>query len=290
MKTTFTILILLVSQVSAADTLCEAPPLNILLTNDDGVTTVGIEEMHHALLDAGHRVHRIAPNRNYSGSGASMTFRNVTVQDLSTDKYPNVFAIGGSPATSVFLGITELLDSDEPIDLIVSGINNGPNLGRAVTASGTVGAVLLGLNTFSIPGIAISTYTLDADVESTGYRQHFVNVARFVARITSAVGCDDLSLLGTKQALHISYPALPPGEIKGVRMTHQAIGLGYRSLFVKNPDGNYDYQTRPSEADLTKEDGNTALFREGYITIVPIDGDLTVTPQFDTRKILSIEP
>lgn len=290
MKIVFIFVVILISQVAYATTLCEAPPLNILLTNDDGVSAVGIEELHSALLAAGHTVHRIAPNRNYSGSGGSVTFRDVTVQDLSTDQFSNIYAIGGSPATSVFLGITVILDQDEPIDLVISGINDAPNLGRAVFGSGTVGAVLYGMNAFSIPGIAISTYSPIEDAESPEYRQHFASVANFTTRIVDAVGCDDPSILNTKQGLNINYPPLLSGDVKGVKMTHQAIGLGYRGLYVKNSNGSFDYEISLAEADRGNEIGDTALLREGYITIVPIGGDLTVTPQFNTQQILSVKP
>jgi 5'/3'-nucleotidase SurE len=149
MKTLFACLSVLFCQISIADAQCEASPLSILLTNDDGVMTVGIQEMHRALKDAGHHVQRIAPNRNYSGSGASLTYRGITVEDLSTDEFPNVYAIGGSPATSLILGATAIFESGEPLDLVVSGINDGPNIGPAPTVSGTVGAVLTGLNMLS---------------------------------------------------------------------------------------------------------------------------------------------
>jgi len=289
-KSTLTILVLLAFQVSAADNQCQAPPLSILLTNDDGVGSVGIKEMHRALIDAGHQVKRIAPNRNYSGSGASVTRQGVTVEDLSTDEFQNVYAIDGSPATSVFLGATVIFDSDEPLDLVVSGINHGANIGPAPTVSGTVGAVMMGLNFLSVPGIAISTDSISDERGSPENRQHYANVARFVTRIIGAIGCDDPSLLGSKQALHINYPPLAPDDIKGVMLAKQGIRRTRQLAFVGNGSGGYDAQFVANEADADTESADTTLFYSGYVTIVPIDGEYTATPQFDIEQVLLVDP
>ena len=220
MKALYACISVLFCQISIANDRCEAPALSILLTNDDGVMTVAIQEMHRALMDAGHNVQRIAPSRNFSGSGASLTFRGITVEDLSSDEFPDVYAVSGSPATSVILGATAIYQPDESLDLIVSGINDGPNIGPSPTVSGTVGAVLTGLNMLhpSVPGIAISTRSVNEDDRSPENQKHYANVARFVARIVGMIGCDNPSLLCSKQALHINYPPLAPGNIKGVRL------------------------------------------------------------------------
>jgi len=206
MRFVFALLGVLVGQLSVANDQCQAPTLNILLTNDDGVRTVGIQAMHRALAEAGHNVKRIAPNKNYSGTGASITFRGVTVDDLSSREFPHVYAVGGSPATSVILGATAIFRPDEALDLIVSGINDGPNIGPAPTASGTVGAVLTGLNMIhpAVPGIAISTRPVVDDEQSKEYREHFANVAAFVSRIVGVIGCDDPSLLNTNHTPEVA--------------------------------------------------------------------------------------
>ena len=291
MKTLFVCLSILFCQILIADDDCKAPSLSILLTNDDGVTTVGIQEMHRALMDAGHKVQRIAPSRNFSGSGASLTFRGVTVEDLSSDEFPDVYAVGGSPATSVILGATAIYQPDESLNLIVSGINDGPNIGPAPTVSGTVGAVLTGLNLLhpSVPGIAISTSPVNEDSESLEYRQHFANVARFVTRIVGVIGCDDSSLLNSNQALHINYPPLAPDDIQGVRLAEQGHLVAPRVAYAKNEDGKYDIRAL-SGAAVASENADTSLFNIGFVTIVPIDGEYTTTPQFDTEQILSIDP
>jgi 5'/3'-nucleotidase SurE len=292
MKITIACLGILIGQISLADDQCKAPPLSILLTNDDGVGTVGIKEMHRALIDAGHHVKRIAPNQNYSGSGASLTRGGVTVEDLSTDEFPNVYAVSGSPATSVILGATAIFDPDEPLDLVVSGINEGANVGPAPTISGTVGAVLTGLNLLhpSVPGVAISTNPLSKQGESPENQEHYANVARFVTRIIGVVGCDNPSLLSSKQALHINYPPLASDDIKGVRLAKQGNRGPRRIAYVGNGDGTYDARYVANEAGGDTESADTTFFYDGYVTIVPIDGEYTAIPRFDIKQVLLVDP
>ena len=105
------------------------------------------------------------------------------------------------------------------------------------------------------------------------------------------IGCDDPSLLSSKQALHINYPPLAPDDIKGVRLAKQGIyAPGRRRTYVRNRDGNYDVQWVPFEAGPDTERADTTLFQQGYITIVPIDGDFTVTPNFDIEQVLLVDP
>jgi 5'-nucleotidase len=291
MRKIFTLLILLASPCAIADDHCGASPLNILLTNDDGVGTVGIEEMHRALLDSGHHIKRFAPNRNYSGSGASITRRDVTVEDLSTDEFPEVYAVGGSPASAVIFAASAMHQSDEQFDLIVSGINDGPNLGPLVTLSGTVGAVLVGMNILSVPGIAISTRASSNDPEAPEYRQHFANVAQFVARTVDVIRCDEPSLLNSAQALNINYPPLSPDEISGVIQAEQGKHLGeWRVAFVEGTDGNYNLQGVPSDSGPDVESADVILFEQGYITLMPFDGNYESKPTYEIGQILLLDP
>lgn len=291
MRTLLAYFSLSVCLVAHADEHCDSPTLSVLLTNDDGVTTVGIQEMHRALNEAGHIVRRTAPNQNYSGSGGSLTLRGVSVEDISSDEFPNVFAVSGSPATSVIIGASAMLQSNDKLDIIVSGINDGANVGAAPTVSGTVGAILTGLNMLhpSVPGIAISTDPINDDSSSPEYREHFANVAKFVTDIIDVIGCDDQWLTSGRQALHINYPPMPPSSIKGVRLAEQGQlarpWLGY----AKSSDGTYSVR-RLSESAAESENADSTLFHDGYVTIVPIDGNYATEPMFDTAKVLSVKP
>ncbi|MFP6836722.1 MAG: 5'/3'-nucleotidase SurE, partial [Pseudomonadales bacterium] len=140
-RTLLAVLLLTPVLVNAADP-CDSPALNILLTNDDGYETIGIVALHRALKAAGHNVKRIAPARNYSGSSASLTMDAISAPRQPNDEFDEIYAVTGSPATTVLIGATAIFGPDEPVDLVVSGINDGANLGPATPISGTVGAII----------------------------------------------------------------------------------------------------------------------------------------------------
>jgi 5'/3'-nucleotidase SurE len=129
------------AQLTSANA-CEPEALNILLTNDDGYDSIGIVALHRALQNAGHRVTRVAPNRNYSGSSTSLTLDLIKAPQVPNQEFTRIFAVSGSPATSVLLGATALFTADQPAQLVISGINDGANLGPATPTSGTVGAAI----------------------------------------------------------------------------------------------------------------------------------------------------
>lgn len=287
----FAVLLLLVSGGAVAEDLCEPAPLRILLTNDDGIGSVGIVQMHRALLAAGHRVKRVAPNINYSGSAASIT-RAITVEDRSTDEFPEVYEVSGSPAAAVIFAATAMRYSERDYDLIVSGINYGPNIGPLITFSGTVGAVLAGMNILSVPGIAISTRSPSDDPDSPEYKKHFANVARFVVRTIDAVQCDAQSLLDSSQALVINYPPRSPKKVRGVVLAQQGDYIeGMRVAYIDEAgEGEYLLRLQPFSSPRDGGLADTRLFEDGYITIVPVDGRFESSPDFDVRQILELEP
>ena len=127
-----------------------APPLNILLTNDDGYLAPGIQALRAALLEAGHNVSLIAPATNQSGSSTSISSQGVAY----TSHGNQVWSVTGRPADAVRLGIGHILQ-DNPPDLVVSGINFGQNVGQDVIISGTVGAAVTAVQ-LGFPAIAVS--------------------------------------------------------------------------------------------------------------------------------------
>ena len=97
---------LLAPTALGAQSECKTPALNILLTNDDGYDTIGIVALHRALRAAGHNVKRVAPERNYSGSSASLTLDVVKAPRLPNEEFAEIYAVAGSPATTVLIGAT----------------------------------------------------------------------------------------------------------------------------------------------------------------------------------------
>jgi 5'/3'-nucleotidase SurE len=272
---------------------CDSRPLNILLTNDDGFDTDGIKALHRRLVTFGHNVKRIAPDRNYSGSAASLTFSELELV-VTTDGELPVYAINGSPATSVLVGASILFSQDEPLQLVVSGINNGANLGPATTLSGTVGSTVFALRVLnpSVPGIAISTAQSTNDVFDSNdqYLHHLANVADFIARLIDESLCAEDSFLQSGQSLSVNYPPLDNSAIKGVRFGRQGLRTDFALKIVALGEDSYRIGADDIEGGADIDFSDIASYEQGFITVVPIDGDNSAAPAFDVTPISLLDP
>ena len=134
-------------------------PLQILLTNDDGIRSPGLWAAANALSELGF-VQVVAPRDQFSGAGRSLPTSSdgiIQVQEAQVDGKPwKVYAVGGAPAQVVLHAILEILPV--PPDLVVSGINYGENVGSGITISGTVGAAMEAAS-MGFPSLAISLET-----------------------------------------------------------------------------------------------------------------------------------
>jgi len=134
-------------------------PIQILLTNDDGIQSPGLWAAAEALSKLGY-VHVVAPRDQFSGAGRSLPSTSdgiITPQQMQVSgKLWTVYSVGGTPAQAILHAITEILP--ERPDLVVSGINYGENLGVGITVSGTVGAAMEGAGN-GIPAMAVSLET-----------------------------------------------------------------------------------------------------------------------------------
>ena len=124
--------------------------MRVLVSNDDGVDSPGIRALAEGLRAAGHEVVVVAPDRDRSGASNSLTL-DMPVRVRRLDHY--TCSVAGTPTDCVHLALTGVLDYRP--DLVVSGINNGANMGDDTIYSGTVGAAMEGY-LFGIPGIAFS--------------------------------------------------------------------------------------------------------------------------------------
>jgi len=180
--------------------------LRILVTNDDGVYADGLWALAKELRDVG-TVTVVAPDRDQSGTGTSVTLRYPLrlTQIGSPLEGVDAYSVEGTPADSVILALR--LAVKDGVDLIVSGINEGPNLGDDVFISGTVGAALQG-NFYSIPAIALSIGAFES--------LHF-DVAARLAKILAS-GLVDRGL-PRRLLLNVNVPNLPREKIEGVEVT-----------------------------------------------------------------------
>ena len=201
--------------------------MKILVTNDDGVYADGLWALAEELQKVAS-ITVVAPDRDQSGTGTSVTLRHPL--RLSKVKSPikgiAAYSVEGTPADSVILALRFAIK--DKIDLVVSGINEGPNLGNDTFISGTIGAALQGYF-YGIPAIAISTAAFE-DL-------HFDVAARLARLLTGAF---DDGILPKKLLLNVNLPNLPREKLKGIEITK----LGERNYTDKispGHDGKREY-------------------------------------------------
>lgn len=238
--------------------------MNILLSNDDGVFSEGLR----ALVEALHPHHNItvaAPDQQRSGAGHSCTFVDpVRVRRVTLPDFPEVpaYAISGTPADCVRMGVGEICPE---VDLVVSGINHGANLGTHVLYSGTVGAAMEAAFAGK-PAIATSCCSwkpcqfqtsAQATLWTIDYlRQH---------------------PLPPYMILNLNTPDIPTEEIKGIKLA----GLHMhryddKHVHFEDPLGNSFYwmsfhERPPANLDSQKD---YRWIQEGYCTLTPIQCDI----------------
>jgi 5'-nucleotidase len=251
-------------------------PLHILLTNDDGHRAPGIQALHRFLKEAGHRVSMVAPSEEQSSTGMSVTSRrNLAIVQLEEGSWH----LDGQPVDTVLVALRHLLE-DEPPDLVLSGINFGPNLGIGLHMSGTIGAAIMAaLN--GIPAIAVSAGMHFHELEHAPKRfpstwEVLDPAAEFTCSVIdslqSSVGASD-KLLPDGLLLNINYPALPRDQIMGVLYPEVSGGhmieLGYhRCEETGHVVPRYYPGVDPAQPQL--EEGDVRAHLEGYITISPV--------------------
>ncbi len=236
----------------------------ILITNDDGIDSDALPPLAEALAAIG-TVHVIAPERNWSGAGHSITlYRPVRVRGTTLRDGTPAFMTDGSPTDCVRLAALGFLKAKP--DLVVSGINRGANLGDDITYSGTVAAAMEGLLS-NIPSVAISVGAFGADLD-------FRPAATFAAVLARNI----LEHRPSSEVLfNVNVPALAAERIRGVAITR----LGkrhYRDQLIErlDPYGQPYYWIGGPETEAEAEPGtDLAALAEGRISVTPVHLDMT---------------
>ena len=240
--------------------------MRILVSNDDGYFAPGLAALADAMRTFGEVV-VVAPERNRSGASNSLTLDrplNVTLQ------YNGFHAVNGTPTDCVHIALTGL--SGAPFDLVVSGINSGPNMGDDTIYSGTVAAAMEAF-LFGVPAIAFSLadYGVDylADAASAAQRV----VEQFLQRKQR-----DAVLLNVNiPARHDMSDASWQVTRLGKRHTSAPVLAG------KNPRGDAIYWIGPPGAAQDAREGTDFhAVASGHISITPLQIDLTASRQLDS--------
>ena len=228
--------------------------MRILLTNDDGIEAEGINALYKELSKK-HDCIVIAPDGERSASGHSLSIQ----RDLYYTKTPLGYAISGTPADCVKVGILSLLDS--PVDLVVSGINNGTNLGTDVMYSGTVSAAFEAAY-LGVRGIAISLAKYNAPSE------YYEEAAKFLSERIEKFATLNLSV---QTILNINYPVKVP--YIGMRFTASGINLYDDTFITGDSEGSLRLKGKAVAHDLNAEDCDVELIKKGYATVTPLKID-----------------
>ncbi len=240
---------------------------HILLTNDDGIEAPGLQALVEALRPLA-RLSILAPDHNWSAAGHTKTMH----KPLRVARYPwaklkggdvEAYTSSGAPSDCVALALLGLL-ADRP-DVVVSGINQGANLGHDVTYSGTVAAAIEAA-IFGLPAVAVSLDSHDS--------QEFGLAARATAAVVARVlehGLPPYTIL------NVNVPPIGPGELAGVVVTRLGRRV-YRDVLVERRDPRErPYYWIGGEPPSGHLDEGTDIWAvaQGYVSVTPIHLDMT---------------
>jgi len=239
--------------------------VKILVSNDDGFRAEGIRRLREALATlADVTVTVMAPDRNRSGASNSLTL-DVPLRVFEAE--PGVYYVPGTPTDCVHLAVSGYFD--HKYDMVVSGVNDGPNLGDDVLYSGTVAAAIEG-RFLGLPTVAVSLCT------SPGSGHHFETGAAVARLLVTQLLSKPLERNGPL-ILNVNVPDLPFEKLRGFRSSR----LGYRHpsepiIPARDPRGRPVYWVGPAGAEHDAGPGTDfATISENYVSVTPLQIDLT---------------
>ncbi|WP_164016802.1 5'/3'-nucleotidase SurE [Pyxidicoccus trucidator] len=274
-------------------------PLRILLTTDDGINGAGMRILRDTLCAAGHQVTVVAPSADRSGTSGALTLNAVMRTTRGTfpcgEGTGASWAVTGTPADSVLFGLAVVFGEQRP-DLVISGMNYGQNVGRAVNHSGTVGAAVAGAEE-GIPSIAVSIGLNLAD-SGTGFSQTLAaapQVATYVKNLAEQLrdtADREGRLLPDRIALNVNYPVVlneaglfDASQVDGPTVTSVGHAEVVRPTYLPIPNTTDTYVAQGPICGLatacapeTEDDADTTALAQGEISITPIAVDGTARP------------
>ena len=237
--------------------------MRLLFTNDDGIFAPGLYALYKVFKKT-HKVYIVAPESEQSAVGHAITLSNpLRVKQVYRNGTFYGHAVNGTPADAVKIGVNELLDS--PPEMVISGINLGPNVGINVLYSGTVSAATEAA-ILNIPSIAVSLDTY----EKTDFTSAAIITKKLVKKLSKMKWPKGISL-------NINIPALPLENIKEIAFTRQAT-IPINDCFEKRTDPRHRvYYWQAGNGFLYSPEPGTDVYAlsQGMVSITPIHHDLT---------------
>jgi 5'-nucleotidase len=245
-----------------------------LLSNDDGIDAPGLNALADAFESMGE-VWVVAPDRERSATSHAISLnRPLRMREVGERRV----AVDGTPTDCVYLGLNHILD--EKPDLVVGGINHGPNLGNDVLYSGTVAVAMQGA-LFGFPGLAVSLTTSNPSSDFTVAADVAAGIAQSMLAEPPAPGV----------MLNVNVPPLAREELRGIKLCR----LGYNDWtdavgVRQDPRGKPYYWIGGDRAghDSIADSDNNAI-AAGYVTITPVHYDLTDYRSFGYARSLKVD-
>jgi len=247
----------------------------ILITNDDGLDAKGIKSLYELVKPLG-KIVVVAPFSSNSGMSQAITIKTpLYLKNKIDEENFKVYGTNGTPTDCVKLALNQLFKDKKP-DLILSGINHGSNASISIFYSGTMGAVIEGcLNRIPSIGFSLLDYSPDADFDSAGDK--IIEIVKFVLDYQ----------LPYQTCLNVNIPAITKTEIKGLKVCRQTDGVWIEEFDKRTNPNNIEYFWLTGEYknyEPEKNDTDEWALMNNYISIVPIDIDLTANNHLSNLK------
>lgn len=238
--------------------------MRILITNDDGINSIGLHMLVKE-IEKEHEVLVAAPSEQRSASGHSITIhRPLSVKEVKIESIKSrAFSIDGTPADCVKIARDKIVSGK--IDMVLSGINRGLNLGTDVLYSGTVSAAIEGA-IYKIPSAAISLELFEGDMDYSA-------AAVYAAKIINTAYKNSIQ---NDVVLNINVPYRPISDIKGIKVCHLGNRI-YTDCYIETSLDNscVGFMLGGTVIENDEKDTDVFYLNEGYVTLTPLHYDLT---------------
>ncbi len=232
--------------------------MHILLANDDGYDAPGLQILTEALTAQHHSITVVAPRDNKSGCGMGLSLRrSIEVSQESESR----FIVDGTPADCVYLGLNNLVS--QPVDLVISGINNGPNLADDIFYSGTFAAAMEARR-LPMPAIAMSITQRTV--------QHYETAARLAVDLSNSIS--QLAFKSLISVLNVNLPDVPMMDLRGYKATLLGDRVKPLPPILDKGDRNKGFYTLGPAGDFVRRKRNKMqdfeAIEQGYASITPL--------------------
>lgn len=240
--------------------------MRILVTNDDGIHSPGLDALETIARAISDDVWIVAPEYDQSGVAHSLSLNDpLRLRTVGERR----FAVKGTPTDCVILGARHVMAGNPP-ELLLSGVNRGHNLGEDITYSGTVAGAIEGA-LLGIPAIALSQGYPPGHREAVDYSCAEVHGAGVIRRLLDAG-------LPNGSVANVNFPALPAEGISGVRATRQGQRPQWQAHVEERRDGRgnpYFWIVYGHEIGDPDADTDLRAVADGYISVTPLKIDMT---------------